>query len=32
MTTGGFLIDGKKGTKKKLTTFGGMFVESMKNK
>ena len=32
MTTGGFLIDGKKGTKKKLTAIGEMFVESMKNK
>ena len=32
MTTGGFLIDGKKGTKKKLTSIGEMFMESMKNK
>lgn len=32
MTTGGFLIDGKKGTKKKLTAIGEMFVENMKNK
>lgn len=32
MTTGGFLIDGKKGTKKKLTAFGERFIESMKNK
>lgn len=29
MTTGGFLIDGKKGTNKKLTALGQMFVESM---
>ena len=32
MTTGGFLLDGKKGTKKKLTAIGEMFVESMKDK
>lgn len=32
MTTGGFLIDGKKGTKKRLTAVGEMFVESTKDK
>lgn len=32
MITGGFLVDGEKGSKKKLTSFGKIFVESMKDK
>jgi hypothetical protein len=29
MVQGGFLIDGKKGTNKKLTALGEMFIEMM---